>query len=64
MVMQRWVNQTEDGSFRYIPYGASLGEERTFGGYTIPSKIKVGWWYGTERYNEAIRLTLDWAELQ
>ena len=63
IVMNRWGNLTDDGSYRYIPYGATMAEEAAFGGYTIPSWISVGWWYGTDRYEEAIRLELDWAEM-
>ncbi len=63
-VMPRWGNLTDDGSYRYIPYGVTAMAERTFGGYTIPSEVRVGWWYGTERYQEVVRLTLDWAELR
>ena len=61
--MQRWGDLTEDKSFRYLPYGGTVSAERTFGGYTIPSKMAIGWWYGTERYLEVIRLNLEWASL-
>ncbi len=63
IAMNRWGNLTEEGSYQYIPYGATIAEEATFGGYTVPSWISVGWWYGTDRYEEAIRLELDWAEM-
>lgn len=63
-VMQRWGNQTEDGSFRYIPYGGTIGGEHTFEGYTIPSQLTIGWWYGTDRYEETIRLEVDWARFE
>jgi hypothetical protein len=63
VVMERWGNVTADGSYRYIPYGGIVEEERTFGGYTIPTRIAIGWWYGTEQYLEAIRLQVDWARL-
>lgn len=33
-----------------IPYGFAVEREETFGGYTIPTKLRGGWWYGTERY--------------
>jgi len=63
ILIQRWGNQTEDGSFRYIPYGATVLEERTFGGYTIPSRVAIGWWYGTERHEEVVRIKVEWAKL-
>ncbi|MEX0822043.1 MAG: hypothetical protein WD021_07845 [Rhodothermales bacterium] len=34
------------------PYGFEVEEERTFGGYTIPSRIRGGWWYGTDRFRD------------
>jgi hypothetical protein len=46
----RWGNQTEDGGYDYIPFGGQIQEERAFGGYTIPSKVGVGWRLGTDRY--------------
>lgn len=58
-VLPRWGNLTEDGSYRYIPYGGIVLEERTFGGYTIPSRASGGWWWGTERYLEVIHLVVD-----
>jgi hypothetical protein len=36
-----------------IPYGVEVEEEATFGGYTIPTRLWGGWWYGTERYDPA-----------
>ena len=26
---------------------------RAFDGYTIPTRVRGGWWYGTERYDPA-----------
>ena len=55
----RWGNQTEDGGFGYIPFGGQIQEERAFGGYTIPSKVGVGWWIGTDRYFEFFRAQIE-----
>ncbi len=55
----RWGNQTGDGSFGYIPFGGQIQEERVFGGYTIPSKVGVGWWIGTDRYFEFFRAQIE-----
>lgn len=38
-------------SWQLIPYGFSVEEESTFDGITIPTRIRGGWWYGTDRYN-------------
>jgi hypothetical protein len=55
----RWGDRTEDGSFGYIPFGGQMPEERNFGGYTIPSKVSVGWWIGTDRYFEFFRAQIE-----
>jgi len=55
----RWGNQTEDGSFGYVPFGGKMQEERDFGGYTIPSKVGVGWRLGTDHYFEFFRAQIE-----
>jgi uncharacterized protein DUF6544 len=57
----RWGDQTEDGSFGYVPFGGQIQEERDFGGYTIPSKVAVGWRLGTDRYFEFFRARIETA---
>jgi hypothetical protein len=64
LTLPRWGNLTPDRSFRYIPYGIVAEEERTVDGYTIPAKIRAGWWYGTEQYDDVIRLTMDHMEFE
>jgi hypothetical protein len=61
--MPRWGNLTDDGRYRHIPYGARIEEEGTFGGYTIPTRVTGGWWFGTDRYLEVMRFSVDWAEV-
>lgn len=61
VTLPRWGNATDDQTYRYIPYGATITEGRAFGGYTIPTRITAGWWYGTERYQDAIRISVEWA---
>ena len=34
-----------------IPYGFATESESKFGGYTIASRVRGGWWYGTDRYD-------------
>jgi Family of unknown function (DUF6544) len=55
----RWGDRTEDGSYGHIPFGGQIQEERAFGGYTIPSKVGVGWWIGTGRYFEFFRAQIE-----
>ena len=44
----RWGNAGQD-AFGYIPFGGHIHAERTFGGLTVPSRLSVGWWFGTPR---------------
>jgi hypothetical protein len=39
--------------WQLIPYGVEVEEEATFEGYTIPTRLRGGWWFGTERYDPA-----------
>jgi hypothetical protein len=50
IVGQRWSNANPQGAFRLQPFGGTVEAERTFAGYTIPSRIKVGNHYGTADY--------------
>lgn len=50
------------GPFRYVPFGAVVEEDRRFGDYTIPSRLRVGWYIGTDRFEregEFFRVTVD-----
>ena len=60
--LKRWGNQTGTGEYDYIPFGVAFDEEGTFGGFTIPTRLRAGWWFGTERYNEFFRATIEQAE--
>jgi len=61
--LQRWGNP--DGkAFRLIDFGGRIEAERTFDGYTIPSRVRVGWYFGTPRFEtegEFFRATIDHA---
>jgi hypothetical protein len=57
--MPRWgEDKLTKGSFAYLPYGAAFTEETTFEGYRVPSHIGVGWWFGTERYEETFQASV------
>jgi hypothetical protein len=50
-VLQRWGNP--DGApFGRYPFGVAMEAERTFAGVTIPSVLRAGWWWGTDRAAE------------
>jgi hypothetical protein len=53
--IHRFGNITPEQHYQYIPFGVLIDEEGTFGGYTIPTRIRAGWWYGTEHYQEDFR---------
>lgn len=55
---ERWGNLTADSRYGPIPFGADFVEEATFGGYTVPSRLCVRWWYGTGRAFELFRARL------
>jgi hypothetical protein len=67
--LPRWGNP--DGSeFRDVDFGGILEEEGTFCGYTIPTRLRIGWYFGTvgvasplekrfESEGEFFRATID-----
>ncbi|MBC7809372.1 MAG: hypothetical protein H7145_24825 [Akkermansiaceae bacterium] len=44
--LPRW-GQPDGEAFQCRTFGGIFDEERTFGGYTIPTRVRVGWDYGT-----------------
>jgi hypothetical protein len=61
VTLRRWGNP-EGGEFRYADFGAFVEEEKKFSGYTIPSRLPVGWHVGTDRFEsegEFFRVTID-----
>jgi len=59
VVIDRWGNQTESGDFALIPFGVKVHDESTFGGYTIPTRLEAGWWFGSERYAPFFRAEIE-----
>jgi hypothetical protein len=62
MSLPRWSDRTKDGSWQYIPFGSEFKAEQTFDGYTIPSTIHAGWWFGSEDYFEFFQTKIDRAK--
>jgi hypothetical protein len=60
----RWGEHTDDGSFAYIPFGGEVQQEQTFAGFTIPSQVSLGWWFGTDNYLEFFRGKIERAEFR
>jgi hypothetical protein len=61
MWMERW-GHPEQGEFHRVPFGGIVEDEATFEGFTIPSRLRVGWYFGTDRFEsegEFFRVTVD-----
>ena len=59
--LPRWGNPDGAG-FRYVDFGGILEQEGTFCGYTIPTRLRIGWYFSTERFEpegEFFRATID-----
>jgi uncharacterized protein DUF6544 len=48
VVVDRWGNPG-GAPFGRCPFGVSVAAESQFGGVTIPSQFRAGWWWGTDR---------------
>lgn len=48
-VLPRWGNP-EGANYHVVPFGGRMEQEETFGGYTVPTRIRVGWFYGSDRF--------------
>jgi hypothetical protein len=55
----RWGDLTVDKRFSWIPFGVDVDAERTFEGVTIPSEVRVAWWYGAAQHYEFYRAEMD-----
>ena len=59
--LPRW-NNLDGSEFHYVDFGGIMEEERTFSGYTIPTRLRIGWYFGTKRFElegEFFRATID-----
>jgi hypothetical protein len=59
--LTRWGNPDGEG-FRALEFGGFSEGERTFGGVTIPNRLRAGWHFGTDRFyreGEFFRVTID-----
>jgi len=62
--LSRWGNPG-DTPFHYADFGGEVEEEATFDGFTIPSRVRAGWHFGSDRFDsegEFFRATIDHAE--
>ncbi len=49
--MLRWGNP-DGGTFGMFPFGGYVDSETTWDGYTIPSRLRIGWFFGSDRFEE------------
>jgi len=64
--MKRWGNPAGE-QFYYEDFGAFAEKEGTFNGFTIPTQLRIGWYFGTRRFEsegEFIRCNIDHAEFR
>ncbi|MEH2439167.1 DUF6544 family protein [Nostoc sp.] len=65
MKIRRWGNP-EGGDCHYVDFGGIIDESSTFDGYTIPTRLRVGWYFdspeGRDRFeseSEFFHCTID-----
>jgi hypothetical protein len=61
IALERW-GSPDRGPFRTLPFGGIVEAEGVFGGYTIPTRLRIGWHPGTPRFEaegEFFRATVD-----
>jgi hypothetical protein len=61
IALGRWGNP-DGGEFRLVDFGGIVEEESTFGGYTVPTRLRVGWGFKEGRFEsdgEFFRVTVD-----
>jgi hypothetical protein len=63
--MPRWGNPN-GLPYDYYPFGVVVESERRFGGYTLPSRLRAGWHFGTDRWDEGefFRVTVESADFK
>lgn len=54
VVFNRWGDPDNTGTWEQLPFGCEVSDYTTFGGVTVPSGGRAGWFYGTDRWTEGI----------
>lgn len=61
MRFQRWGSPNGKAA-GYEDFGGYMEQEKTFSGYTIPTQLRIGWYFGSDRFEpegEFFRATID-----
>lgn len=63
LTLPRWGNP-DGGPYREHVFGVAFDGERDHGDYTLPTSMRAGWWFGTNRWAEGefFRATIDHVE--
>ncbi|WP_084176500.1 DUF6920 family protein [[Limnothrix rosea] IAM M-220] len=59
--LARWGNPAGD-TYGYVNFGGIVEKNETFSGYTIPTRLRIGWFFGGDRFaseGEFFRCTID-----
>lgn len=51
VTMTRWANPT-GRPWAYYPFGGTTEDERVFAGITLPTRIRAGYFFGTDEWSE------------
>ncbi len=54
-----WALRWRDRRSGYVPFGAIVHEQRTFGSVTVPGRLTAGWGFGTERWTPFFRCEVE-----
>jgi hypothetical protein len=61
MKLRRWGNP-EGSDYHYLDFGGVVAAEAKFGDYTIPTRLNIGWFFDSDRFEsegEFFRCTID-----
>lgn len=47
--MDRW-GAPDEGGYQYHSFGGIIEDEATFAGITIPTRVRMGWHFGSDRF--------------
>lgn len=64
--LARWGNPDQK-EFHELPFGGLSADEKSFDGITIPTTLRIGWYFGTSRFEsegEFFRVTVDHAQFR
>ncbi len=58
-VLQRWSRENPERVWRYQPFGGTIEEIGTFGGYTVATRVDGGNHFGTPDYFPFFRARVE-----